>query len=72
MLPNSLENDYLNGRCVLFVGAGVSARIKRTDGTSVPNWNEFVNQLVEFAYKRGYFDDINLQNDVSSHSNNKF
>lgn len=71
MLPNSLENDYLNGRCVLFVGAGVSARIKRTDGTSVPNWNEFVNQLVEFAYKRDYFDDSEKQELLSMVKSNK-
>ena len=40
MIPNILENDYLKGNCVLFVGAGISARIKRNNGTNVPNWKE--------------------------------
>lgn len=57
MLPYTLENDYLNRKCVLFVGAGISSRIIRADGTNVPNWNEFVRELVEFAYMRECFDD---------------
>ena len=57
MIPWSLENEYLNNKCVLFVGAGISSRIVRSDGTRVPNWNEFVGQLIEFAYRREYFSD---------------
>ena len=56
MIPYPLEEDYIKEKCVLFVGAGISSRIKRADGTSVPNWNEFVKQLVEYAYRRDYFD----------------
>ncbi len=50
MIPNILENDYLKGNCVLFVGAGISARIKRNNGTNVPNWKELVNLLIDFIY----------------------
>ena len=56
MIPYPLEEDYIKEKCVLFVGAGISSRIKRADSTSVPNWNEFVKQLVEYAYRRDYFD----------------
>mgnify|MGYP001536573241 FL=1 len=54
MIPNILENDYLKGNCVLFVGAGISARIKRNNGTNVPNWKELVNLLIDFIYSRDY------------------
>lgn len=57
MIPRSLENEYLNEKCVLFVGAGISSRITRPDGTRVPNWNQFVGELIEFAYGREYFSD---------------
>lgn len=57
MIPLSLEQDYLNGKCVLFVGAGISARVTRSDGTRVPGWNEFVCQLITFAYNRDYFNE---------------
>lgn len=72
MIPHTLENDYLNGKCVLFVGAGISSRIIRTDGSRVPNWIEFVRELIEFASTREYFNDtekhilINMLNDNKS------
>lgn len=61
MIPNTLENDYLNGKCVLFVGAGISSRVTRVDGSRVQNWKEFVGELIEFAYTRDYFNDSEKQ-----------
>lgn len=71
MVPYALENDYLNGKCVLFVGAGISSRITRADGTRVPNWNEFVKELIIFAYIRDCFDDIEKQILLDMLNNNK-
>ena len=50
MLPYSLENDYLNKKCVLFIGAGISSRVVRDDGTRLPGWYSFVNELVEYGF----------------------
>ena len=53
MIPYGLEQDYLNGKSVLFIGAGVSSRITRNNGKHLPGWNEFVLELVEYAFTHG-------------------
>lgn len=71
MIPNILENDYLKGNCVLFVGAGISARIKRNNGTNVPNWKELVNLLIDFIYSRDYIGNDEKQELLSMVRDNK-
>ncbi|WP_029035176.1 toll/interleukin-1 receptor domain-containing protein [Salinimicrobium terrae] len=69
-IPGELINSIKDKKCILFVGAGLSSSVKRSNGINLPNWKWFLDELLEFAIdKRVIFsvnpDDIKemIQND---------
>lgn len=40
--PDSLINEFARNRCVLFLGAGVSATARSEEGKCPPSWKEFI------------------------------
>lgn len=48
-LPPELIDSINNGKCILFVGAGLSAKVKRKNKKQLPLWGEFLNELLEWA-----------------------
>jgi hypothetical protein len=48
-LPGPLVESILAGRCVLFVGSGLSAQIKRSDGRPLPTWKQLLEELIAAA-----------------------
>jgi len=50
--PESLITDCASGECVLFVGAGLSAR------AGFPTWLQFVGNLLDWAIKNKFVDEV--------------
>ncbi|GAA0744693.1 SIR2 family protein [Gaetbulibacter jejuensis] len=48
-IPPELIDSIKNGKCILFVGAGLSAKIKRTNRKQLPLWGAFLSELLEWA-----------------------
>lgn len=42
---DALKND----KCILFVGSGLSSRVRRSNGSPLPRWNDFLIELLEWA-----------------------
>lgn len=42
IFPDSLVNEFARGRCVLFLGAGISATAESDDGRHPPDWGNFI------------------------------
>ena len=47
--PDSLINEFARRRCVLFLGAGVSATAKAEDGAHPPGWAEFITGALDLV-----------------------
>lgn len=47
--PDSLINEFARRRCVLFLGAGVSATAEAEDGTHPPVWSEFIRGALDLV-----------------------
>ncbi|HEY2289214.1 MAG TPA: SIR2 family protein [Thermoanaerobaculia bacterium] len=52
IVPAELLEALRANRCVLFVGAGLSAQVQRADGSSLPNWSQFLTELLDWALAR--------------------
>lgn len=48
-IPPELIDSIKNNKCILFVGSGLSASIKRANGKTLPTWGEFLIELLEWA-----------------------
>ena len=46
LFPDSLINEFARGRCVLFLGAGISATAMSDNGKHPPDWNKFINGAI--------------------------
>jgi hypothetical protein len=49
LLPEMLIREIQNKRCVLFVGAGLSARAKNRDGGRIPTWKGLLQKMVDWC-----------------------
>jgi hypothetical protein len=45
LIPPRLINDAVQGKCVLFVGSGLSSQVKRGNGKSLPTWVQLLHEL---------------------------
>src|SRR4051812_11317699 len=52
IVPAELLAAVRVNRCVLFVGAGLSAQVQRKAGSSLPNWSQFLGELLDWALAR--------------------
>lgn len=52
LIPGELLDAIRANRCILFVGAGLSAQVKRADGNPLPNWNQFLKELLDWSIAR--------------------
>ena len=53
LVPEMLVRSIRDDRCVLFVGAGLSAQAKRSEGTSLPTWRALLERMIDwFAVRR--------------------
>ena len=48
-IPPELIEAIKNNKCVLFVGSGLSAKVKRSNKAKLPLWGEFLLELLEWA-----------------------
>lgn len=48
-IPAELIHDIEEKKCILFVGAGLSAKVKRSNGKNLPPWKPFLNELFDWA-----------------------
>jgi hypothetical protein len=44
-LPPGLIHDAVEGKCILFVGAGLSAKVRRSSGAPLPTWAQLLAEL---------------------------
>lgn len=49
IVPAELVAALRANRCILFVGAGLSAQVQRSNGNSLPNWGQFLTELLDWA-----------------------
>ena len=47
--PDSLINEFARRRCVLFLGAGISATAVANDATHPPDWQTFISGALEIV-----------------------
>jgi hypothetical protein len=52
LIPAELTDAIRNGRCIAFVGAGLSARVRRSSGIALPLWSQFLIELLDWAIAR--------------------
>lgn len=52
IIPGELLDAVRANRCILFVGAGMSAQVKRADGNPLPNWSQFLTELLDWSIAR--------------------
>jgi len=48
-IPDDLIQAIQDRKCILFVGAGLSQNVKRSDDSSLPGWKGLLEELLEFA-----------------------
>ncbi|MCU0431088.1 MAG: toll/interleukin-1 receptor domain-containing protein [Cytophagaceae bacterium] len=58
-IPGELIDSIRNKKCILFVGAGLSSKVKRSNGINLPNWKWFLDELLEFAIDRRVIFSVN-------------
>ncbi len=49
IVPAELVAALRANRCILFVGAGLSAQVERSNGNRLPNWAQFLTELLDWA-----------------------
>lgn len=49
IIPQKLIEDIKNGRCILFVGAGLSSQVLRSNNKSLPTWKSLLYEMLEWA-----------------------
>jgi hypothetical protein len=50
-LPPHLERALRRRECIVFVGAGLSVRVCRSNGRSLPTWSQLLSELLDFSIK---------------------
>lgn len=48
-IPPELVEAIKHNKCVLFVGSGLSAKVKRSNNSKLPLWGEFLTELLDWA-----------------------
>lgn len=48
-IPPEIIHAIKNNKCVLFVGSGLSSKVERSNGKTLPLWGSFLNELLEYA-----------------------
>lgn len=49
LIPKDLIDAIKAKKCILFVGSGLSAQVKRKDGRPLPTWKNFLLELLDWA-----------------------
>ena len=49
LIPPSLLRIIREGKCVLFVGAGVSAQAQTENGEHLPTWGKLLEKMVAWC-----------------------
>ncbi len=52
IVPAELVDAIRTKRCILFVGAGLSAQVSRSDGSPLPNWSQLLLEFLDWAISR--------------------
>ncbi len=52
IIPQELINAINKGKCILFVGSGLSSKVQRSNGKKLPNWNNFLKELLEWSINK--------------------
>ncbi|MCR9171330.1 MAG: SIR2 family protein [bacterium] len=49
IIPQELTNSIEERKCVLFIGSGLSSKVKRSNGKNLPSWSVFLEELLDWA-----------------------
>jgi len=52
IIPAELADALRTKRCILFVGAGLSAQVSRSNGAPLPGWSELLMEFLDWAISR--------------------
>jgi hypothetical protein len=52
IIPAELVHAVRTTRCILFVGAGLSAQVSRSEGSPLPSWSELLLEFLDWAISR--------------------
>jgi SIR2-like protein/TIR domain-containing protein len=52
IIPAELVDAVRTARCILFVGAGLSAQVSRSDGSPLPSWSALLLEFLDWAISR--------------------
>ncbi|MBC7570216.1 MAG: SIR2 family protein [Spirosoma sp.] len=58
-IPTELIDSITNNKCILFVGAGLSSKVKRSNGKKLPNWQDFLEELYAYCLKKRIIFSVN-------------
>lgn len=53
IIPTKLITEIKNGKCILFVGSGLSSQILRSNSKRLPTWKSLLNEMLEWAIENG-------------------
>jgi hypothetical protein len=52
-IPYELTDAIIKGECVLFIASGLSSQVERSNGKRLPNWSNFLIELLEWNIDKG-------------------
>ena len=52
IIPTELVEAVRADKCILFVGAGLSAQVNRSDGNALPGWSALLTEFLDWAITR--------------------
>ncbi|MCE7698399.1 MAG: toll/interleukin-1 receptor domain-containing protein [Methanobacterium paludis] len=61
LIPSDIIKSLKANKCILFVGSGLSSQVKRSNNEKLPNWENLLKELLNYAIleKIEFFNDPN-------------
>jgi SIR2-like domain/TIR domain len=60
-IPKELINSISENKCILFVGAGLSSKVTRSNGKALPSWKGLLTELLEFCIDKRIPFSVNIK-----------
>lgn len=52
LIPKELLNSISEKKCILFVGAGLSSKVVRSNGKPLPAWKGLLTELLDYCVEK--------------------
>jgi len=60
IIPQELIDSIKENKCVLFVGAGLSSKVERANGKTLPNWEGLLKELLDYSVENMPYNSLSI------------